>query len=461
VLDSADLGDPALAVQAARLALDEERCDEAVTLLARPQLAHDEGAQSLADVARGCARVIAATVIQKDDARGVEVRLQDEADRALVPVLVDTIDEARSALERDLGVTWPRPMRVVVVRDLLSLAAMTGLPYDSAKTTGTVAVAKWGRVTLLSPRAAKHSYAWRDTIAHELTHLAVTRLTVDRAPLWLQEGVAKREEIRWRPPGPFDDRPPPETVAIRGMAAGLGTPLDQLGPSIAMLSSADKAMVAFAEVTSFVRYYADNAGDGALPKLLAAIREKDDAVAALKELTGTDLSGWDAKWRAYLASRPPDNSAAWLLGAPPPGSRETRDRARLAELLLTKGHPASALTQTSGIVADAWTDPSLRHLRARVMEANGDLAGAAASIGTPADVAAAYGPWWAARGRFARAQLIEGDADAFFQEAVGQEPFDVECACESLDPQYFPAFAASRDLCEAARARKEPAFGGD
>ena len=49
---------------------------------------------------------------------------------------------------------------------------MTGLPYESAKTTGTVAVAKWGRVTLLSPRASPHGYAWRDTMAHELTHLA-------------------------------------------------------------------------------------------------------------------------------------------------------------------------------------------------------------------------------------------------------------------------------------------------
>ena len=90
----------------------------------------------------------------------------------------------------------------------------------------------------------------------------------DQAPLWLQEGVAKREEIRWRPAGPFDDRPPPDAIVQRGFEINLGLPLDRLGPSIAMLPSADAAMVAFAEVTSFVRYYARSQGDEALTKLM-------------------------------------------------------------------------------------------------------------------------------------------------------------------------------------------------
>src|SRR5262249_48102487 len=143
--------------------------------------------------------------------------------------------KARDALTRDLGVTWPRPTRITVVRDLLSLSVMTGLPKEAAMTTGTVAVAKWGRVTLLSPRASRHGYAWRDTIAHELTHLAVTRATVDRAPLWLQEGVAKREETRWREAGPFDDRPSADAIVDKGIEMKLDLALDQLGPSIAML----------------------------------------------------------------------------------------------------------------------------------------------------------------------------------------------------------------------------------
>ncbi|MGH7271008.1 MAG: hypothetical protein ACREJ3_11310, partial [Polyangiaceae bacterium] len=285
LLAKADPSDPRASLERSRLAIYELDCDGAAAILSRPDVEAQPGGESLADIARGCQRVIASLAVDKDEARAVEVRWQDEHDRALAPLIFETVARARDALTRDLGVDWPRPTRVVVVRDLLSLSAMTGLPYKSAKTTGTVAVAKWGRVTLLSPRASHHGYPWRDTLAHELTHLAVTRASNDKAPLWLQEGIAKREEVRWRDPGPFDNRPPPEDIAARGMALGLAVPLGKLGPSIAMLPSADQAMVAFAEVTSFVRFYVDSedsaGGSGALPKLLSAIRSGDSTDHAL------------------------------------------------------------------------------------------------------------------------------------------------------------------------------------
>ena len=37
--------------------------------------------------------------------------------------------------------------------------------------------------------------------------------TLERAGLWLQEGVAKREETRWREPDPFDNMLPADVVA--------------------------------------------------------------------------------------------------------------------------------------------------------------------------------------------------------------------------------------------------------
>jgi hypothetical protein len=462
-LDGADPNDVGVALQLGRLAIYEGRFDDAVTLLARAELVRNDSGAQLAEIARGCARVTAATVVERDERRGIEVRYQDEDDRALEPLLADTVEKARATLEKDLGVTWPRPLRIVVVRDLLSLATATGLPYDSAKTTGTVAVAKWGRVTLLSPRATRHGYAWRDTIVHELTHLAVTRLTVDRAPLWLQEGIAKRQEIRWRDPGPFDDRPTPEAVVARGAAQHLDTPLDKLGPSIAMLPSADRAAVAFAEVTSFVRFYADTVGPSALPNLLAAIRVRDGADASLKELTGTDLAGWDAKWRAYLAARPAEAlPATWSLGAPPAGMRDIRDRGRLAELLVGREHAGDALVELEPLAADAWEDPSLRHLRGRAFEASGNGAVVEASLGEPKDVASSYGPWWAIRGRFARTRGDGPTADGFFLEAVSQDPLDLESACETLDTAApAPPSPAAQDLCEAARHRGEPGIGRD
>jgi hypothetical protein len=527
-LAAADANDPRVLLERARLAIYELDCDGAAAILSRPEVEHAQGGEALADIARGCQRVTAALAVDRDTSRGVEVFWQDEHDRALAPLLFDTVAQARDALTRDLGVDWPRPTRVVVVRDLLSLSAMTGLPYESAQTTGTVAVAKWGRVTLLSPRASHHGYPWRDTVAHELTHLAVTRATRDRAPLWLQEGVAKREEVRWREPGPFDDRPPPDAVVQRGAELGLGVPLDKLGPSIAMLPSADAAMIAFAEVTSFVRFYAGRAdredaqadtdpggahpgSHTALARLLAELREGKLPDDALLAASGADLKAWDARWRAYLASRPavPLPSLLGLGDArhSHESSRETdllrdlRDRSRLAQLLMARGHAPEAVKELDRMALahapvsnDGWDramgDPSIRWLRGRALEQAGRLEEAEPLMGDPSQVLSSYGPWWATRGRWARARGNEDAAVSSFREAVAADPFGPEGACETADPADVPAAldagpsgafagapaasgslasppqATSKDdgklpLCAAARAAGEPPFDAD
>ncbi len=371
---------------------------------------------------------------------------------------------------------------------------MTGLPYASAQTTGTVAVAKWGRITLLSPRASHHGYAWRDTLAHELTHLAVTRATRDLAPLWLQEGVAKREEVRWRAVGPFDDKPPPDAVAERGIELRLAPALDKMGPSIAMLPSASAAMVAFAEVTSFpVRFYVDTQGPDALPKLLAELKRGKGAEGALLAASGADLKnvGWPAGartsrrvhgWpcRCILAGGGHGADAAAGTGDDEPdglggkhdaaGWRELRERSRLGELLLARDHAAEALTEFAqgdtaalapGAGAPAASDPSLRWLRARALEAADRADEARALVGDPQEVAAPFASWWATRGRLVRKAGDEPSAVSSFLEAISADPFDLEAACETTSPTQPPMDLLKTPLCDAARARGEPVFGGD
>ncbi len=463
-LEGGDLDSPLLGLERARLAIYEGDCDGAAVILARPELAKTEQGAVFADIARGCARATAATVVERDDTHAIEIRYQDENDRALGPLVTETIVASRDALTRDLGVTWPKPTRITIVRDLLSLAAMTGLPYEAATTTGTVAVAKWGRVTLLSPRASRHGYSWRDTIAHELTHLAVTRATADRAPLWLQEGMAKREEVRWRAPGPFDDRPPVDSIVVRGVEMKMDIPLDKLGPSIAMLPSADAALVAFAEVTSFVRYVAQTSKPDAMQGLLAALRKGKTVDESLVLATGADMKTWDVRWRASLVGTKKDMTVLELmgLGNAPTNMRETRERMRLAELLYGREHPEQALTELGHIPPkDFGLDPSVRHMKARTLEALGRRKEGETLLADPKEVSASFSGWWAIRGRWARDRDDMAVADPAFVEAISANPYDEEAACETLDPAKAPENAAGRLLCEAARKMGEPPLGKD
>ncbi|HTV18978.1 MAG TPA: hypothetical protein VMG12_09915, partial [Polyangiaceae bacterium] len=320
-----------LGVERARLGLYVGDCDAAEAILATlpPE---QEQVVGLLDLARRCAGATAASRVVEDTARGIWVRLQDADDEPLVAYLLDVADQAREAVRVDLGVELPRPLRIDVVRDLFSLSAVSGLPLEAAETTGTVAVARWGRVTLLSPRASRHGYPWEDTLAHELVHLGLSRATRDFAPLWLQEGVAKRQEQRWRPPRPFDDSGEHDSVAERALANKQSVGVDNLGPSIAMLPSADAASIAFSEVTSFINYWIAQNGRSAFRLLLADLKglAQRDPDAALRSVTGSGLQDWILRWQNYLrtevarANEPAADAAdsagmKAILGASPEG----------------------------------------------------------------------------------------------------------------------------------------------
>jgi hypothetical protein len=409
----------------------------------------------------------------EDAARGLWIRLQDAEDRALVPVLSDVAVRARAAIERDLGVAMPRPLRIDLVRDLFSLSAVSGLPLKAAETTGTVAVARWGRVNMISPRAAFGGFPWEDTLAHEITHLALTRATRDAAPLWLQEGVAKRQEVRWRPPRAFDGEPPAESIAREAFLTNQSIGVDKIGPSIAMLPSADAASIAFAEVSSFVEYLFQKNGRAAMMLLFADLKGmgSDKASAALRSVTGYDLSQWIDLWHVHLAEPLPATRA----GAPadstdalraltehgmPVGARDRARRTRAAELLLSRGAPAPAVARLRGVFASDPTDPTVRTRLGRALGADGKAEEGAPLFASPEGLSMASAGWFALEGWYRR-ERHDPRAVESFDMAVALDPYLEDAACEGVVRLHdasgaagdapLPADPAMRGLCEAAR----------
>jgi hypothetical protein len=449
-LDGADPADVALSVERARLMLFSGDYDGAVSLLSRSDLAATEAGAELGYISLGSARGMAATVTVSDELRGVEVRLQDDDDRALVPLLADVAVQVQKTLMKDLGVELPKPLRIDLVRDQFTLAAMTGLPLEAARTTGTVAVAKWGRVTMISPRATRQGYPWLDTLAHEMTHLALSRGTRDKAPLWLQEGVAKREETRWREPQPLDNVPSVDVIAVVGLEKGLGRPIDKLGPSIAMLPTPEQAQVAFAEVQSFIRYWTKEVGDDALPQLVLRIRALDDpgdVSRAIKEVSSVDFAEWDRRWRAHLATVPRDLPGDLAPGGSIPNVREIVKRVRLGELLHERGHYPAAVSELARAQAIVPADPSIRCFLAAALLAQGDRAGAAPWVEKISDVHGRQGRWWSLHGLL----FADRDAAPSFAYGVALDPLDPWVACEEKAAPELPADPLRAALCEAAR----------
>ncbi|HEX3850994.1 MAG TPA: hypothetical protein VHW01_08510, partial [Polyangiaceae bacterium] len=261
-----------MTLERARLAVYLGECDRGEAILSNPALTESREGATLAELAKSCARATAAGFVMEDKERGIWLRLQDDADRALAPFIFEVAAQARDTVSKEVGIDLPRPLRIDLVRDLFSLSSVSGLPLKAAETTGTLAVARWGRVIMLSPRAPVQGYPWQDTLAHEITHLLVTRATRDFAPLWMQEGLAKRFEVRWRPPRPFDRPDWADNGARNAALDGRSVGIDKLGPSIAMLPTPEAAGIAFAEVTSFMHFFIEQNGESALRLLFADLR---------------------------------------------------------------------------------------------------------------------------------------------------------------------------------------------
>jgi hypothetical protein len=461
----------------ALLAVYSGDCETARIVLDAPNFGESKEAKALSQLARSCSGATAGGLIVDDQARGLWVRLQDEADRPLVPYLSDVADAARAAIARDLGVELPRPLRIDLVRDLFSLSAVTGLPLDAAETTGTVAVARWGRVTMLSPRATPLGYPWQDTLAHEITHLALSRATRDRAPLWLQEGIAKREETRWRAPRAFDDDDF-DHVARAALKSGRSVGVDKLGPSIALLPTPEAASIAFAEVTSFMQYWIVENGDPALRLLLSDLKGLGSEAAdpALRSVTGYDMSVWIRRWKQHLVASEPAPKPREaklpprLAKSKPPQFGDEADatrRLRLGDLLFSRGHSAAAAREIEPVAEAARGEPAVCWRAARALLLADRAEDAKRRLGKLEEMKGPHGPWFGLNERFAREAGDTAAAKRAFALGLALDPLAEEVGCEGRvtlpgapPAADLPADLSRRALCGAARdlaARKAQA----
>lgn len=223
-------------------------------------------------------------------------------DAVLADYGLESLEASVAALEADLGFSPTRPIAVDILRSASDLAAMTTLAEAEIERTGTVAVSKWSRIMLTSPRAMRLGYEWQDSLAHEYVHYAVAALTHDRAPVWLQEGLAKFLERRWRAPIGLSLNPSMQHVLAKALANGKLITFDAMHPSMAKLPRAEDATLAFAEVATAIACLHARSGTAALQDVLATVRAGGDARVAVARAFGGSGSWADFEhaWKQFM-----------------------------------------------------------------------------------------------------------------------------------------------------------------
>ena len=427
-----------------------------------------EEAQHYLGLARGAQKALAdAITIQSDDGH-FEAVFASEKDTLIAPYLFDAMADARERIGTIIGVVPDHTVRFEFLDQATKLALVTPLSVENIRTTGTVGVTKYRRVMMITPRVMVYGYGWLDTAVHEYVHYVLTMRTDNLAPVWLQEGLAKLLETRWRR---NDAEPLYPSIAYRLHRAIVDddlVTLSEMYPSVAMLPSAERAALAYAEVETMLGLLHERKGNDGVARLLDRVAAGDDAEAALAFAWGDDFDAFMAEWKRVTKARTSGGEDGELSvpefkdGDEAPeqfgdvfselGGGRARQHARLGALLQARGHDrAAAMEYEKARAADkrARQDPTLSKRLGRLYvqleryaEAVPLLEIAAKAEPEDANLAAAQG----------RALLRSGDPDAAavaLGRAVRNNPFipGLHCDLAPLAPNETRRKAEER-LCD-------------
>ncbi len=320
-----------------------------------------EEAQHYLGLARGAQTALDQAITITSETGHFEAVFASDEDTILAPYLFDAMEEARTRLGDIIGVVPEHTVRFEFLDQPTKLAMVTPLSVKNIRTTGTVGVTKYSRVMMITPRVMVYGYGWLDTAVHEYVHYILTMRTDNLAPVWLQEGLAKALETRWRR---TDAEPLAAPIAYRLHRAIVDDDLVTLAemyPSVAMLPSAERAALAYAEVETMLGLLLERKGNEGIARLLDRVAAGDDAEAAMAFAWGDTFEAFMSEWKRVTKARTAAGTDGDLGalefkdGAEAKeqlgdvfsdlGGGRARQHARLGSLLQGRGHREAAATQ--------------------------------------------------------------------------------------------------------------------
>lgn len=236
---------------------------------------------------------------------GFRVRYAPGVDAILVDDAISTLKRTVERTVPLIGAPIPPGTIVEVFPDGRSFVAASSLTWEDVRTTGIVGLSKWSRLLVTSPRALGRGYAWQDTLSHEYLHLVIAYHSRDRAPVWLQEGIAKYLDARWRT-GTSAYKPSvyQQGLLAEALAGDTLVTFDQMHPSLAKLPSADMAALAYAQLATLLQFSFERGGEDLLLRVLPRVGAGEDPRQVLAEEAGfSNLDALLTAWKGWLRAQ--------------------------------------------------------------------------------------------------------------------------------------------------------------
>jgi thioredoxin-like negative regulator of GroEL len=443
---------------------------------ALPDTAVDGLAGQTKKLGRSTAAVTDTFVDERSPKGHFIIRHPPGPDATIAVLAGEVLDAAWDAIGDDLGYKPADPIRVELLGAPADLAKLSPLTEAEIETTGTIALSKYNKLMVVSPRATIFGYPWMDTLAHEYLHLVVTQLSHDEVPIWLQEGLARFEQARWRAePGVAPMAAAERQLLATAVKKGRLIGLDEMHPSIAKLPSQEAAALAYAEVLTLVQWLHGKIGYAGLRDVIAREKDGKSARRAIADVVGTSFTKVEKAWKASLRGMDAGTGAGGgkpgktrkihfahggksddNLGLDQVGNAKAKKHARIAGMLRARGMLDGAVVEYDKAIAASGNDPFLTGKLARTLLDLGkfDRAAELAAPLVAADESDAVAAVTLGLARSAQTRWAE--AAAGFELALRVSPFDPAVRCGLADAYAQTGNAGAtreREACDLLRSQ--------
>jgi tetratricopeptide (TPR) repeat protein len=233
------------------------------------------------------------------------LRLQEERDGVLAEYALDALEKAYEFLGKDLGYRPSTPVRVEIFPDHQRFHAASSLSKRDIEVAGAVGICKFNKVMVLSPRVLLRGYRWLDALVHEYVHYVIVKLSDDKAPIWIHEGVAKHEESRWRSTTSLYLNPLNRTLLAEALQTGEFVTFEQMEPSLVRLETPQQVQLAYAEAASSVEFMHSRVGYPGLREIFLEMARADarGAKTPIERVLSISFGAFQDEWQQFLRAK--------------------------------------------------------------------------------------------------------------------------------------------------------------
>ena len=354
--------DPAVLLLASRVAFHAGEYAEAVRLLGLlpPDIAAMEPVAA-------AARLASATLdmdgrLARLESEHFTLRYDPERDWVLAEPALEALEASHNAIGTWLGERASPKVRVEIVPSAEDFEGVSGFATREIETAGAVGTSAFNKIMVLSPRLLLRGYPWRDALSHEYLHYLLVRMSANRAPIWIQEGVARYAEAFWRSRQPeyLDDVD--RSLLARALRENQLIPFSAMDPSLVRLPGPGAVRLAFAECALAIDHLIGGWQVEGLRRVLAELARLpryQGMDPVLRAAIGQPLASFEDGWRRALGQRGfaevagvvvpayrlagEGESEAWDLAEWQPLAAQ--NHLRLGDLLRARGNARAALIE--------------------------------------------------------------------------------------------------------------------